>query len=144
MTWYPAKRACSSGSAISKRPPEPRMEEAMAVACARSSASTRARVATRRCAYTAAPNVTTAATRMTPYHVSSVRRMLAIDDVPLPAPRLDEIPAELAADIRNVHVHDVRERVVVLVVDVLVDRRARDELAAVEREQFDERVLLRR
>src|SRR5258708_299028 len=82
--------------------------------------------------------------KMSAYQKSRVRRMdLNTGDVSLIAARLDERGRQLPAQVRDVDVDHVGERVVVLVVEMVVDHRARHELAAVQREELRERVLLR-
>src|SRR5262245_19378592 len=68
----------------------------------------------------------------------------SIDNIPLPAASRDEVLAELAPHVRHVHFNQVRQRVVVLVEQMVVDLRSRHQLAAMQREQLDERILTRR
>src|SRR3954471_2469772 len=84
----------------------------------------------------------TAASRTSPYHSCKRPRIdLRINDVPLPPARGDEVLPELLADVRHVHLDEVRQRVLVLVEEVLVDFGAADEPAAVQGERLDEGVL---
>src|SRR5262249_21320562 len=89
-----------------------------------------------------AANPATTARRTRAYHAWSRQRIdLAIDDVPLPAAGGDEVPAELLSDVHDVDLDEVRQGVVVLVEEVLVDLGAADEPAAVQGEQLDQGVL---
>src|SRR5262245_49932210 len=84
----------------------------------------------------------TTANRTTAYHTCSRQRIdLRIDDVPQAPACRDEVLAQLLADVRHVDLDQVGQRVLVLVEQVLVDLRARDQLAAVQRQQFDQGVL---
>src|SRR4051812_45419205 len=75
------------------------------------------------------------------YHSCRRQRIdLSIDDVPHAAPRLDHVAAELLAEVGDVDLDEVGERVVVLVEDVFVDARARDHLAAAQGEVFEDGV----
>src|SRR5262249_13665009 len=84
----------------------------------------------------------TTASRTSAYHSCSRQRIdLRIDDVPLAPPRGDEVPAQLLADVRDVDVDQVAQRIVVLVEEVLVDLRPADDPAPVQRQQLHQGVL---
>src|SRR4051812_15771370 len=85
----------------------------------------------------------TTASSTSAYHSCKRQRidLIIIDHVPHAAPRLDEVLAELAADVRDVNLDEVGQRVVVLVEDVFVDLRPREHLAAPQRQQLDDGVL---
>ena len=59
-----------------------------------------------------------------PLGARRVTRVLNLDLVSLPAARHDQLSAELLADMSDVDVDDVRERIVVFLEEVLVDHRA--------------------
>src|SRR5271156_5172430 len=81
----------------------------------------------------------TTTTRTIAYHSCSRQRSdLSIDDVPLAAPRADEILAELLADVEDVNIEQVRKAVFVFVEQVLVNLAAADDTAALHGQQFDE------
>src|SRR6185503_9119817 len=89
------------------------------------------------------PKIRNATTINRPYQPTTARRRdLSIDDVALPAARADESMAQALADARHVDVEHVGQRVFGLVVEVLEDHRARDQLPAVHREVLDQRVFL--
>src|SRR5947199_9210838 len=66
---------------------------------------------------------------------------VGLDRVSLPASRPDQLAAELLPDAVDVHVDEIRERVLAVVEEVLVEGGARDELSAMERQVFEHRVL---
>src|SRR5213593_2313031 len=87
-------------------------------------------------------NPPTTAVSTAAYHSSSRSRIdLAIDHVPHPPAGGDQLPAELLADVRHVDLDQVRQRVVGLVENVVVDLRLRDHLPAAGGEQLQDRVL---
>src|SRR5262245_46254354 len=86
---------------------------------------------------------------MPPYQRASRSRIdligvIFMDEVALAATRLDEILPELAADVADVDLEQVRHRIVVLVEQVLVEPGARHDLAAAKREELDESVFASR
>src|SRR5687768_11222500 len=85
------------------------------------------------------------AIRITMYQKKRLQRIdLNIDDVSLAAAGFDEILPQLPSKIVNVDVHDVRQAVAGLVVNVIVDHGSRHQLPAMERQELDEGVFLRR
>ena len=59
------------------------------------------------------------------------------------APRSDEVRAQLFAHVRDVNIQQVGKRAVVLVEQVFVKHRARDDFTAMQREKFHERIFAR-
>ena len=81
----------------------------------------------------------TTASRTSAYHTCSRQRIdLRIDDVPLTPAGGNEILAELFADVRDVDLDQVGQRVLVLVEQVLVDVRPADQPPPVQGQQLGE------
>src|SRR3954470_16606517 len=59
-----------------------------------------------------------------------------LNHISLPAARADEILAELAPHVADVHIQQIRHRVVVFIENVVVDFAASHELPASQREIF--------
>ncbi len=60
----------------------------------------------------------------------------------MPPPRRDEIVSQFLADVRHVDLDEVRQAVIVLAIQVLVDHCAGHEPPAMPGQELDQRVLL--
>jgi hypothetical protein len=64
----------------------------------------------------------------------------SLNAVSLPATRGNKIAPQFFANVEYVHVHEIRECVITFIEEVFVKFRARDELAAVQRQVFEDGV----
>lgn len=64
--------------------------------------------------------------------------LFSFDAIAVSASRDDELVAQFFADVGNVNVQQIRQRGVVLIEKMLVKRGARDDFAAMQREEFHE------
>src|SRR5688572_13616397 len=87
-------------------------------------------------------NPATTASSTAAYHACTRHRSdLPIDDVPQPAARGDKVPAQLLANVGDVDLDQVGQRVVGLVEQVVVKLRPGHQLPAVHRQQLHQGVL---
>src|SRR6266545_6976442 len=86
-----------------------------------------------------------------PFTISSLRlcrrsltgAWISFYAISLPATGGDEVVSQFFANAEDVHVHQIGQGVVAFVEQVFVQRRAGDDLAAMKRQVFENRILAR-